>query len=122
MPCLHKPVQGERGQYESLGHRQALRQHKKTAPVPPVGHNAGERAEYEGRYLPGKTDDAEHQRRVRHAVYQPTHRDMLHPRSDQRDALASEEQPEVAVTQSAEHASHAGAFFWFHFINRPASP
>ena len=51
---------------------------------------------------PAKPTSAEEQRRVRQAVDQPRLRHLLHPRPDQRDQLAAEEEPEVAVTECAE--------------------
>ena len=49
-----------------------------------------------------KTDEAEDEGRVAQFVNEPTLRDALHPGADQRDKLAEEEEPVIAMAQGAE--------------------
>jgi len=64
-----------------------------------------ERSEEQRRDLSREADEAEEQRGVREPVDEPRLRDLLHPGPDQRDELAGEEEPEVAVPERAERVS-----------------
>ena len=81
--------------------RERLRPDQQLAAVEAVDPDAGEGREEEGGNLAGEADDAEQQRRAGEPVDQPAGGDAGHPRADERDALAAEEEPEVAVAQGA---------------------
>jgi len=46
--------------------------------------------------------EPEHERRAREPVHEPALRHRLHPGADERDELAAEEEPEVAMPERAE--------------------
>ena len=53
--------------------------------------------------LRGEVGQAEQERRVAQPVDEPDRGDLLHPGADDRDALAEDEEPEVAMRQRAAH-------------------
>src|SRR5207244_13556489 len=60
-----------------------------------------------------ESDEAEQQRRSGQAIHEPTGRRRRDPGARERDDLAEEEQPVVAVAQRAKHEGHAaGAHVW----------
>jgi hypothetical protein len=78
-----------------------LRPHQHLAAVEPVNPDAGKGREEKCGNLPGKADRAQQQRRAGEAIDQPTGGDARHPGADERDALAAEEEAEVAMAQGA---------------------
>ena len=66
-----------------------------------VDPDAGEGGKDKGGDLAGETDCAQQQSRSREAVDEPGGGDAGHPRADEGDALAAEEETEVAMAESA---------------------
>ena len=97
---------GERQDREGrrLDRRQDLARQDDPIAVPPVGQDARQRGHEERRNLPHEADDAKQHRRAREVVDEPRQGQALHPRADQRDALAEEEEAEVPVAQRTDHA------------------
>src|SRR5438309_8607707 len=89
-------------------HRERLRggdpvgRHQYAAPVQPVDENTGQRGEDEKRDLQGECRKAEKECRARQVVHEPAGGDHLQPAADLRDALADEEQAEVAEAQGPQ--------------------
>jgi hypothetical protein len=91
----------ERRQKRRLDHREDLRRDERSMAVHPIDPHARERREEERRNLPREADDAEHERRTGEAVHEPARRDAGQPRADERDALAREKEPVVAMSERA---------------------
>ena len=90
-------------QRRRLEHGEDLGDHQQPVAVPAVDEDAGEGGEQERGDLPGEADQAEQERRAGQPVDQPAGRDPRHPGADQRDGLAGEEEPVVAMVQGAQH-------------------
>src|SRR5581483_6830798 len=75
---------------------QALGHEEERPPAGPVDEDAGDRGEGEDRQIAREGDEAERERRVREPVDEPALADALHPEADEREALADDEEPEVA--------------------------
>ena len=73
------------------------------AAVPAIRQHARKRRDEHGRNLRGESHQSEKEGGMAQAVCQPDQRDLLHPGADQRNALAEEEQPEVAMGQCPPH-------------------
>ena len=99
--------EGERGEDERLDCREDLGPDEEVAAVEAVDEDAGEGREQEGGNLAGEADDAEQQRGAGKAVDEPTGGDAGHPGADERDALAAEEEAEVAMAERAPGVSVA---------------
>ena len=99
VPLVDAPGQRERRQDERQDHRARLRDDDDAAAVDAVGHVAAERRDEEDRDLPGEADRAEEERGVGEAVDQPRLRHRLHPRADEGNELAAEEETEVPDPQ-----------------------
>jgi hypothetical protein len=69
--------------------------------VPAIYENTGEGRQYERGYLPRETDNAQEERGSGQAVDEPTGGDTSHPRSNERDALATEKESIVFMTERA---------------------
>src|SRR2546422_3916792 len=101
------PGRGDAERYDEE-HRSRLRggnpvgRHQYPAPVQPVDENPGQRGEDEKRDLQGECRKAQKERRARQVVHQPAGGDHLQPAADLRDALADEEQAEVAEAQGPQ--------------------
>ena len=91
----------QRGQSQRLDHGEGLGPDQHLALVEPVYPHAGEGRQQKGGNLPGKADRAQQQGRAGEPVDQPAGGDARHPRADERDALAAEEEAEVAMAQRA---------------------
>ena len=65
--------------------------------VPAVGEHARHGGQEETGDLAAKAHQPQQERRVGQPVDEPDHGHLLHPGADQGDALAEEEQPEVAI-------------------------
>jgi hypothetical protein len=76
-------------------------------PVHPVHEHAAERAEHEHRQEPGRAGEAELGPAVGQVEHDEGLRDGLHPGPGDRDQLAEEEQPVVALPQGRDHLSWA---------------
>src|SRR5215467_3777952 len=72
-----------------------------------VEQGARERGQQENRHLTGEPDKSEQDSRSSKSVYQPGLGDHLHPGADQRDELAGNEQPVVAIPQRAKQGRQA---------------
>ena len=72
-----------------------------TDPVAAVGEDAGERTEEQDRKELGKRDKTEPGARMRQRPGQPADRDALQPGADQRDAVAADVDPIIAVGEGA---------------------
>ncbi len=99
--------QGERGESERLDGGGGLRGYEKLAAIEALDPDAGERAEEERDDLSGEADDAKQKRRVGEAIDEPACGEARHPGADHGDALAEEEELEVAVAQSSPGMRHA---------------
>ena len=100
--------QREHGERERLQRRQRLRPHENACADPAIDEHAGERRENERRDLSPEADDAEQQRRSGQSIDEPARRDARDPRSDERDALAAEEESKVAMGERAGDARARG--------------
>jgi hypothetical protein len=72
--------------------------------VPPVHQHTGEGGEHQRRDLTAESYDAEQQGRPRESIHEPARGDARDPRPDERDALAAEEEAEVARGERAGDA------------------
>ncbi len=95
------PGECERRQRKRLNHGQRLRPHQHLSAIEPVNPNAGEWRNKKRRNLAREAHRAQQQRRAREPVHQPRRRNARHPGADERDGLAAEEEPEVAMPQRA---------------------
>jgi hypothetical protein len=93
--------EGERGQGEGLNAGEDLGPDKELAAIEAVDKYSGEGREEEGGDLSGEADGAEEQGRAGEPVDEPTGGDAGHPGADERDALAGEEEAEVAMTKGS---------------------
>src|SRR5262249_59078973 len=73
-----------------------------------VADRAGHEREEQYRPELERADHSEPERRVRQLEHEPGLADTLHPGADQRDELAGDEQPEVAVGEGPEGPGDAG--------------
>ena len=83
------------------GHRDALRRDHELAVVDPVRDDAGDEAEDREGDEAAERERADRQRRVGQLDHEPGERDVLHPGAADRDHLAGEEEPVVAVPAEA---------------------
>jgi hypothetical protein len=67
--------------------------------IPPVDEGSCYWRKDEGRDLACEAGDAQQEHRIRQAINQPDHGDLLHPSADQGDALTDKEQAVVSVTE-----------------------
>src|SRR5208282_1600782 len=112
-----------------LKHGECLGPHQDFAPVDAVDNDPGHGCEKECRYLPGEAYGAQQKRGFGEAVDEPGGRDARHPRADEGDALAAEEETKIAMAQSPpcvrEVACSARAFLilslWRHLFFRCVS-
>ncbi len=88
VPDLGGSRQDEDRESRRLKQRERLRDHDGAVAVPSVGEHAGEGGDEKRGNLPGETDDAEKERGMRQTVDEPDHRDLLHPRADEGNALS----------------------------------
>jgi MFS family permease len=82
-------------------HLRRLRQDHRLPVVEPVGDHAGEEREERERAEAGDREHRDRERRVGQREHQPVHGDVLHPGAADRDDLAREEEPVVAVAAQA---------------------
>ena len=78
-----------------------LRPNEKLAAIQAVDPDAGEGGKEESGNLAGETNGAEEHGRSGEPVDKPGGGDAGHPRADEGDALAAEEEAEVAMTERA---------------------
>ena len=104
LPWLDVAEQRQQRQERRRDHRGRLRRHHEPARVEPVGEDAGKEAEHAERQELAEDEDADRDRRSGQLEHEPRHRDVLHPRSRDRDRLADEEQPVVAMPEAGERA------------------
>jgi len=102
LPDMYRSREGKKGKGQGLDHGKGLSGNQHTMAIPSVRIYAGNRREKEDRDLTGKTYDAQEQCRIGEAIDQPAHGDLLHPGSDERDALTAKEEPVILVVQSPE--------------------
>ena len=88
----------------AVDHRGRLRRHHEPSRVEAVGEDAGKEAEHAEREELAEDEDADRDRRPGQLEHEPRHRDVLHPRSRDRDRLADEEEPVVAMPEAGERA------------------
>ena len=104
--------EGEPGEREGLQCGGDLRPDDEFAAVEAFDPHTGKRCEDEGEDLAGEADDAEHERGVGELIDEPAGGEARHPGADEGDALAADEELEIAMAQSAprmgERAIHAG--------------
>jgi len=106
-----------------LQHRQSLSGYNYAVAIPPVDESSGYGCKDAGRDLACEAGDAQQEHRIRQAINQPDHGDLLHPGADQGDALADEEQAVVSVTERTENGLQsrptiASRLFGFHLSTR----
>ena len=92
----------EPGKGERLQHGQGLRPDQNFAAVDAINEDAGERSEEKGWNLAGEADGAQQERGFGEPVDKPGRGDARHPGADEGDALAAEEEPEVAMAQARQ--------------------
>ena len=73
--------------------------------VHPVGHGAAQRGQQKNRDLAREAHHAEQCGRTSEPVDQPGLRHRLHPGSDERNQLAADEEPVIAVAEGSENAA-----------------
>ncbi len=95
----HRDTSGEsqRSEYEGPHGGEELSDQQAAPPLPPVRPDARHRTQQEGRDLAGERHHTQQKRRACQTIDQPTGGETGHPRADQGNALAAEEEPEVAV-------------------------
>ena len=82
-----------------------LARHDHAPQVDPVGDRAADERERGDRERLDERERSDGDRRVRQLEHEPVRSDLLHPRPDERDAVAGEVEPVVAVSpQAAEGA------------------
>src|SRR5207248_3009961 len=96
--------QRENGERERLECGERLRPNKNAMSVPPVDEHAREWRQNERRDLSPESHNPKKKRRVGKTVDEPARRDPRDPRTNQRNALAAEEETIVAVRQRAGQA------------------
>jgi hypothetical protein len=74
--------------------------------VVPVTKIAAESGQEENWDLAGESEKAEQNRRLGQPLDEPELRSRLHPRANERDKLAREEELKVAVLEGAEAIGH----------------
>ena len=94
-------------QHQRLDHGQDLGADHDAAAVGAVGPYAGQRREKQARELAREAHQTEEERRAGHAIDEPAERHLLHPRTGQRDHLATQEQAEIPVAEGADGLAHA---------------
>ena len=102
-PHLDVSEQGQRRKDEGEQHRGGLRGNHGAMPAVTVREQSPQGSEEEHRNLPREPHQPQQQRRLGEPIDQPRLRNRLHPGANQRDDLAAEEQPVIAVPQGAEH-------------------
>ena len=105
---VRRAGEGQRGHGERLQHHQGLGDEQQAVAVPAVHEDAGEGGQDQARHWPQKPtrpSQKEDARRAGQLEDEPGHGHLLHPGADERDALAEEEQAEVAVRQGAPERS-----------------
>src|SRR6185312_10960373 len=80
--------------------------------VPSVDQHTAERREDQRRNLAAEADDAEQERGAGESIYQPARCDSGDPCTDERYALAAEEQAVIAAAECAADAWSAGSRWW----------
>ena len=93
--------EGERGHGKGLNAGEDLGPDEELAAVHAVDDDAGEGREEEGGDLAGEADGAEEKRGAGETVDEPAGGDAGHPGADEGDALAGEEEAEVAMAQGS---------------------
>ena len=96
-------------QRECLEHGKRLRHDDQLVAREAVGRQAAQRAQRKHRDLRAEPGRAQQPLRVGQAVDQPGLRHVLHPGPHQRDDLAADEQPEIAVAQRPKRVRDAGS-------------
>ena len=103
VPHLHVPGECQTGQDERQKHGRGLGRDQDAVAIVAVGDRSADGGQQEDRNLAGKPHKAQQDRRAGEAVDQPRLRHGLHPRADQRNELAAEEQPVVLMPKGPDH-------------------
>jgi hypothetical protein len=103
---VHDIGQSQPCKQERQQHRKGLRGHHAPVPAIPVADISTDRSQYQHRNLVGKAEYTEQRRGTRQPVHQPQLRSRLHPRSDQRNELACNEQLKIAMFECAKARGH----------------
>ena len=112
VPDLDDAGHGQPEEDEREDHRHGLCREERLAFRQLVGDDATEQAENDDRPELGDRHQAEPQRIVRQLKDEPGLGDLLHPCPDERDELAAEEEPVVAVTEGADAVKPADGAGW----------
>ena len=111
-PMVMRLREREPRERERLQHGERLRPDQDLAAVDAIDEDAGDGREQEGGDLSGEADDAEQQRGAGEAIDEPDGGDARHPGADERDALAAEEEAEVAMAQRAPGVGEVARSAW----------
>ena len=87
--------------------RERLRHEQEAADVEAVDHRADREAEERHRQELGEGERSDGERRSGQVEHEPVRGDLLHPRADERDAVADEVEPVVAVVAQAREGPSA---------------
>ena len=81
-------------------------------PVPAIREHAGQRRDEQRRDLVRKAEQAQQEGGVGEAIHEPGEGHLLHPGTDQGDALTGEEQSVVPMRQarSIDHIDYSSVF------------
>src|SRR5260370_24218302 len=101
--------EGEPSECKRQNHRSRLRPNHAALPVVAVPDVSPNRREEKNRHLAGESEDSQQRRGTRQLIYQPKLRGGLHPRADERNELAPDEQLKVPMLQGAEARGHGRA-------------
>ena len=96
------------GEGEGLDAGEDLSPDEELAAIRALDKDTGERGEEEGHDLAGEADDAKHERGVGETPDEPAGGEAGHPGAHEGDALAGEEELEVAVTQGPPDVRDGG--------------
>ncbi len=100
--------QRHHGEHDRHQHRRRLRRDHQPARVDAVGHDAGKQPEHREGEEAAEGERADGEWRTRELDHEPRERHVLHPAPGDRDDLACEEEPVVAVAPKATKRPCAG--------------
>ena len=104
------------------GHNQRLQEghdlsdDQNPMPVPAVDKDPGQRRQKEGGNLIGEGNRPQQHGGAGQTVDKPAHGRPLHPGTDERNTLAANKQPKIAVLQRPKHEVRPGLLFRIHRI------
>ena len=105
LPELDRARQRQDCERAGCDDRERLRHEQEAAQVEAVDHRADRKAEERHRQELGKGERSDGERRSGQVEHEPVRGDLLHPRADERDTVADEVEPVVAVAPQAARRS-----------------